>query len=144
MITVNKNTLDLIKNFEGFINHSYLDAVGLPTIGIGHLILKGEEFPDTITREEAEDLLQKDLQKAINGVLRLITVSLSDNQFGALVSFAFNCGNGALQRSTLRQKVNRYELDEVPLELLKWCRAGGKVLKGLVKRRTAEGLLFLS
>jgi lysozyme len=140
---VNKATLNLIKSFEKFVDHVYLDAVGLKTIGYGHLLLKNEVF-STITEEEANELLQKDLTKAINAVLRLIKVYLNDNQFGALVSFTFNCGSGALQRSTLRAKLNRGEYDEIPDELLKWCRAGGKKLKGLLRRRIAEGNLFSS
>lgn len=138
---VNQETIDLIKKFEGCKLHVYKDAIGLPTIGIGHLITKGEEFTE-ITEEEAENLLKKDLQQAVNAVLRLIKVSLTDNQFGALVSFCFNCGSGSLQRSTLRAKLNREEYNDVPAEFLKWNKAGGKVFKGLTRRREAEAALF--
>jgi lysozyme len=140
---VNKATLDLIKRWESFVDHVYICAAGYRTVGFGHLVAKGEEF-STISLEEAEELLQKDLTKAINAVNRLITVPLNENQFGALVSFTFNCGNGALQRSTLRSKLNRGEYNEVPTELLKWCHAGGRKLKGLLNRRIAESSLFQS
>ena len=81
---------------------------------------------------------------AEGAVLRLIEVPLTDGQFDGLVSFAFNCGSGALQRSTLRRKVNREEHGEVPKELLKWVWSGGKKLKGLIRRREAEGRLYSS
>ncbi|MEK6747513.1 MAG: lysozyme [Pseudomonadota bacterium] len=71
-------------------------------------------------------------------VLRLINVSLTDGQFDALVSFTFNLGAGALQRSILRRKVNRKEHADVPAELMKWVWAGGRKQKGLVRRRKAE------
>jgi lysozyme len=75
-------------------------------------------------------------------VLRLITAPLSNGQFDALVSFTFNLGAGALQRSTLRRKVNREEHTDVPAELMKWVWAGGKKLNGLVKRRKAESMNY--
>ena len=76
-------------------------------------------------------------------MLRLIKIPLTDNQFAALVSFTFNLGGGALQRSTLRQKVNRKEHGEVPAEFMKWVRAGGRKLPGLIKRRAAEAALYV-
>ena len=79
---------------------------------------------------------------AERAVLRLISVPLTQGQFDALVSFTFNLGAGALQRSTLRRTVNREEHADVPAELMKWVWAGGRKLKGLVKRRKAEGLLY--
>ena len=94
--------------------------------------------------KEAEALLRKDVLWAEGAVLRLIGVPLRDGQFDGLVSFAFNCGSGALQRSTLRRKVNREEHGEVPKELLKWVWSGGKKLKGLIRRREAEGRLYSS
>lgn len=140
MRQVNQETIDLIKHFEGCVLKVYIDAVGFPSVGIGHLIKHNELFT-TITMEEAEALLQKDLSEAINGVLRYIKVPLTDNQFGALVSFCFNLGNGCLQRSTLRQRINRGDF-EVGNEFLKYNKAGGKVLKGLTRRRIAEANLF--
>lgn len=76
-------------------------------------------------------------------MLRLIKVPLTDGQFDALVSFTFNLGSGALQRSTLRRKVNREEHADVPREFLRWVWAGGKKLKGLIKRREAEIVRYI-
>ena len=92
----------------------YLDAAGLPTIGYGHLLRSGEDemFKNGISSEAGEALLIKDVLYAECAVLRLIRVPLTDGQFDALVSFTFNLGGGALQRSTLRRKVNREEHEE--------------------------------
>ena len=141
---ITKNGIDLIKSFEGFESEIYLDAAGLPTIGYGHLIRKGEHkmFENGISEAAGEALLIKDVLAAENAVLRLINVPLTDGQFDALVSFTFNLGGGALQRSTLRRKVNREEHEDVPREFLRWVWAGGRKLKGLVRRREAEAILY--
>lgn len=76
-------------------------------------------------------------------MLRLIAVPLTDGQFDGLVSFTFNLGAGALQRSTMRRKLNRGEQDGIPAELMKWVWAGGQKLTGLVRRRKAEGLAYV-
>jgi lysozyme len=99
-------------------------------------------FRQPITEDEATEILVLDVAKAEKAVLRLITVPLSDGQFDALVSFTFNLGSGALQRSTLRRKVNREDHAEVPAEFLRWVWAGGKKLKGLIRRREAEAALY--
>ena len=140
---VTQEGLDLVKRFEGLRLERYLDAAGLPTIGYGHLIRPGEEFGDGITETEAEELLRRDLQLAERAVLRLIRVPLTDGRFDALVSFTFNLGPGALQRSTLRRKVNREEHALVPAEFLRWVWAGGRKLKGLVRRRQAETAVYV-
>ena len=144
MRQITQDGLNLIKHFEGFEPEIYLDAAGLPTIGYGHLIRKGEHkmFESGINKEDAEALLVDDVHVAERAVLRLIDVPLTDNQFNALVSFTFNLGSGALQRSTLRRKVNREEHAEVPEEFLKWVWAGGQKLKGLIRRREAEAALY--
>ncbi len=87
-----------------------------------------------LTPAEATELLRKDVRIAERAVLRLVSVPLTDGQFGALVSFAFNLGAVALQRSTLRRKTNRGEHESVPAELMKWVWAAGKRLPGLVRR----------
>ena len=135
--------LDLIKEFEGFRGKAYNCPAGHPTIGYGHLIKKGEKF-DRLTEAEAEELLRKDVQIAERAVQRLIDVPLTDGQFDALVSFTFNLGEGALAESTLRRKLNSGAYDEVPEQFMRWVFAGGKKLKGLVRRREAEVGLFLS
>lgn len=137
--------LELIKSFEGFSTVIYLDSAGLPTIGYGHLIKTNETelFKAGITKSKAEKLLKADVIIAERAVLRLITAPLNNNQFDALVSFTFNLGSGALQRSTLRAKVNRTEHEQVPLEFLHWVYAGGRKIPGLVRRRKVEAELYL-
>ncbi len=141
---ISKQGLDLICRFEGFSPVIYICPAGYPTIGYGHLITEAnkEQFLDGVDEDEALDLLRSDVAKAERAVLRLIAVPLTQGQFDALVSFAFNLGSGALQRSTLRRKVNREEHDDVPAELMKWVWAGGRKLKGLVKRRKAEVAVY--
>ncbi len=138
--------LALIKRFESFSPTIYVCPAGYPTVGYGHVVLGGERgrFADGIGEDEAEALLRRDVAIAERSVLRLIVVPLTDGQFDALVSFAFNLGGGALQRSTLRHKVNREEHTAVPTEFLKWVWAGGRKLKGLVRRREAEAGLYLA
>ena len=144
MRRISKEGLDLICRFEGFSPVIYICPAGYPTIGYGHLITEAnkERFLDGVDENEALDLLRSDVGKAERAVLRLIAVPLTQGQFDALVSFTFNLGSGALQRSTLRRKVNREEHHDVPAELMKWVWAGGRKLKGLVKRRKAESLLY--
>ena len=109
---ITQQGVNLIKEFEGFSPTIYPDAAGLPTIGYGHFLRAGEAemFRRGINHEAAVALLIKDVQATERAVLRLINVPLTDGQFDALVSFTFNLGAGALQRSTLRRKVNREDL----------------------------------
>ena len=136
--------IDLIKQFEGFSPTVYICPAGYPTIGYGHVVKtqEREQFADGITTAQAEALLRQDVQTAERAVLRLITVPLTDGQFDALVSFTFNLGAGALQRSTLRRKVNRGDHAAVPAEFGKWVWAGGRKLEGLVRRREIEALWY--
>ena len=142
MCHVTQQGLDLIKHFEGLSLETYICPAGYPTIGYGHLITATENIPEKITEDEAEALLRNDVAWAERAVLRLIRVPITDNQFDALVSFTFNLGSGALQRSTLRRKVNREEHWAVPREFLRWVWAGGRRLKGLIRRRKAEGNIY--
>lgn len=141
---ISRQGLDLICRFEGFSPIIYMCPAGYPTIGYGHLITETnkEQFLDGVDEDEALDLLRQDVAVAERAVLRLIRAPLTQGQFDALVSFTFNLGSGALQRSTLRRKVNREEHADVPAELGKWVWAGGRKLKGLVKRRISEGLHY--
>jgi len=142
---ISKDGLDLICRFEGFSPVIYICPAGYPTIGYGHLITEAnkEQFLDGVDEDEALELLRKDVATAERAVLRLINVPLTQGQFDALASFTFNLGAGALQRSTLRRKVNREEHDDVPAEFMKWVWAGGKKLKGLVRRRKAEAVMYI-
>lgn len=141
---ITQDGLDLIKRFEGFSPIIYICPAGYPTIGYGHLVRDHEQdrYQQGITEQEAEDLLRRDVQGAERAVLRLIDVPLTDGQYDALVSFTFNLGAGALQRSTLRRKVNREQHVEVPKQLMRWVWAGGRKLKGLIRRREAEALIY--
>ncbi len=143
---ITDNGLKLIKSFEGFSSKIYLDSAGLQTIGYGHLILPHEKssFKNGLSISEAESLLKKDLAIAENAVAPLIKTPLNNNQFDSLVSFTFNVGGVALQRSTLRSKVNRQEHEQVPAEFLRWIYAGGRKIPGLIRRRAAEAELYCS
>lgn len=142
MRKTNKAGVDLIKRWEGLRLTSYLCPAHVWTIGYGHTVSarKGQ----TITEAQANDLLKEDLTKFERGVSNLINVPLDDNQFAALVSWAFNVGLGAVERSTLRRKLNAGDYESVPSELRRWNKAGGKVLQGLVNRREDEIKLWLT
>jgi GH24 family phage-related lysozyme (muramidase) len=146
MRNISKTGLDVIKRFEGFSPTVYICPAGYPTIGYGHLVKphERERFARGITAEQAETLLRQDVQTAERAVLRLITVPLTDGQFDALVSFTFNLGAGALQRSTLRRRVNCGDHAAVPAEFGKWVWAGGRKLQGLVRRRGEETSIYTS
>lgn len=145
---ISERGLNLIKRYEGLRLRPYKCPAGLWTVGYGHVIGDGRTLPESArrpyTKEEVDSLLQKDVARFERGVLRLCPVSLTQGQFDALVSFSFNLGLGNLQRSTLRMKTNRGETDRAAKEFLKWVRANGKVLLGLVNRRKDEARLFLS
>lgn len=145
MRNITENGLSLIKNYEKLALNTYICPAGYPTIGYGHVVKAAEaaSFANGINEHQADVLLAADVHVSERAVLRLITVPLTDGQFDALVSFTFNLGAGALQRSTLRRKVNREEHDDVPAEFMKWVWGGGRKLKGLVKRRKAEAALYL-
>lgn len=141
---VTKNGIEFIAKYEGFSPKIYICPAGYETIGYGHLITieNKKSLLNGISQKDALLLLEKDIQNAECSVLRLINVPLSDNQFDAIVSFTFNLGGGALQRSSLRRKINREEHEQVPSEFKKWVFAGGRKIQGLVKRRDAEANLY--
>ena len=118
---INQNGLDLVKRFEGLYTDAYICPAGVPTIGYGHT--GNVELGQSITPQEAEDILQKDMQKFSVAVENTIKVELNDNQFSALVSFAFNCGASSLRVSTLCRKLNTGDYDCVPSELSRWVKA---------------------
>ena len=140
---ITQNGIDLIKRFEGFSRTVYFCPAGYPTIGYGHVVKPHENFSAGINEVQAEELLCQDAVIAERAVLRLINVPLTDGQFDALVSFTYNLGGGALQRSTLRRKINREEHAEVPEQFMRWVWAGGRKLKGLIRRREAEVTLYM-
>jgi lysozyme len=134
-----------IREFEGERLKAYRCSANVLTIGVGHTSAAGA--PEvcegmTITAEESAEILARDLEKFERGVEKLVTIEVTQNQFDVLVSFAFNCGLGALQKSTLLKRVNEGKFDAVPAELMKWTKAGGKEVAGLVRRRRAEAKLW--
>lgn len=133
--------LALVKHFEGFSATAYADVAGHMTIGYGHKLAAKEHITE-VTQQQAEALLYEDVRWAEQAVRQCIAVPLSQGQFDSLVSFTFNLGAGALQRSTLRQKINRCEHEAVPVELRRWVWAGGRRHTGLLRRRVAEGLMY--
>ena len=136
--------LALIKHFEGYERFPYVCAGGKATIGYGHCLKAGETFPiKGLSESEATELLCKDLEGFESRVLDMVTVPLTQGQFDALVSFCFNLGPGALQKSTLLRLLNAGHYEQAAEQFDRWNRAGGKVLAGLVKRREAERALFL-
>lgn len=139
--TINAEGLRLIKDSEGLRLSAYQDSVGVWTIGYGHTATA--QRGQTITEAEAEQLLQADLRRFEDGVRELVRVPLTDNQFAALVSFAFNLGLGALAESTLLRKLNAGDYQGAAAEFPRWVHAGGKQLPGLVTRRGRERQLFL-
>ncbi len=142
MRQVTENGLELIRRFEGFSAEPYYCPAGYLTVGYGHVLRPGEEVDTPITCEQALAWLEKDVRTAARAVLQMIRVPLTDGQFDALVSFTYNLGGGALQRSTLRRKVNRREHEEAPHEFGKWVYGGGRRLRGLVRRRAAEAARY--
>lgn len=140
---INQDGLDLIKSFEGCKLTPYKDIVGVITVGYGHT---GPEavMGHPITQEDADRLLQGDLERFEKGVEGLLTRKVSDNQFSALVCFAYNCGLGNLKQSTLLRCINKGNFTDAANEFLRWAKAGGVEVPGLVRRRKAERALFLA
>lgn len=142
-----ENGINLIKKFEGCRLTAYQDSVGVWTIGYGWTqpvdgkpVGKGM----TITQQKADDLLKQGVIQYENGVNSLVKVQLNQNQFDALVDFAYNLGVNALKGSTLLRKINTGDYAGAANEFTKWNKAGGKELVGLTRRREAEKSLFLS
>jgi lysozyme len=156
---VSDKCIHMIMHHEGVRSKPYQCPALLWTVGVGHVIdptharvpmaeRKALPIPAgwdrVLSNDEIMDILKKDLNRFEQGVERLIKVPLTQGQFDALVSFSFNVGLGNLQNSTLRMKVNREDFEGASEQFLVWTKAGGKVLKGLVTRRTDEQALFVS
>ena len=132
--------IDLIKHFEGCELESYRCSANVLTIGYGTTknVVEGMK----ITQNQAEEMLMKDLEEFEEYVEDLIDVKLDQHQFDALVAWTYNLGPTNLKTSTLRKVLNKGAYDDVPEQMKRWNKAGGQVLKGLVRRRAAEALLF--
>ena len=147
-LAVNKAGLEIIKQCEGWSAVPYLCPGDVWTIGYG---TTRDDEGRAITQDhpkigkiKGKKLLARDIRSTERAVARLINVNLTENEFSALVSFTYNVGSGALQRSTLRSKLNRSEYVGAANEFKRWRRSGGRVLPGLVRRRAVEAELFLS
>jgi len=158
-VKVSAAAINMIKHHEGVRTRPYRCPALLWTVGVGHVIdpshiaVKHEErrslpIPEgwdrVLTMGEVDAILAQDLGRFERGVARLCPAAVGrQGVFDALVSFAFNVGLGNLQRSGLRMKTNRGDFDEAADEFLKWTKAGGRVLPGLVKRRNDERAMYL-
>lgn len=142
---LSENGFYLIRMFEGQKNYAYLDSINLPTIGIGFIQVGGKKVKmgDYMTDKQIQDeffIQIKQYEKCVNDTIK---VPLTQNQYDSCVSFAFNLGCSAFSKSTLAKIINKNPNDEaIKAEWSKWCRAGGKVIQGLVNRRSAEILNY--
>lgn len=158
-MNISDKCLHMIRHHEGIRLNPYQCPARLWTIGCGHVMFPEQgklkidqrdafvppaEAMRKYSMEEVDGILRSDLDRFERGVERFCPVPLTQGMFDGLVSFAFNVGLGTLQRSTLRQKLLRGDKEGAAEELLKYCMAGGKILKGLQKRRIDERALFLS
>jgi lysozyme len=148
-VNVSKAGIALIKHHEGVRNRPYRCPANLYTVGVGHLIGDGKSLPEswnrTFSQEEIDGILKSDLKRFELGVHKMLpNVPLRQHEFDALVSFCFNLGLGCFQRSTIRQALLRGDKKAAMESLVKYCRAGGKILKGLQIRRLDEKALFES
>ncbi|WP_140921096.1 lysozyme [Limnobaculum xujianqingii] len=144
MVT-SQNGIDLIKRFEGLVLTAYSDPAtgGEPwTIGYGHI--EDVKPGDKISEQEAEEFLKDDLKQFESEVSSLVNVSINQNQFDALVSFAFNLGSNALKGSTLLKRLNEGNFRAAAGQFTRWVYANNKFMKGLYNRRRAERDLFIS
>ena len=139
---ISEKGVTLIKQFEGLALRAYLCPAGVLTIGYGHTgkdVFAGQ----TITEADASELLRKDVARFEAAVNRYVASEINQNQFDALVSFTYNVGEGALQKSSLLRLVNNNPSDPaIQQAFLMWTKAGGKILPGLERRRKAEADLY--
>jgi len=147
MMQINQDTLDLIKEFEGFRAKAYKCPAGVWTIGYGTTAAANvgiDPVPGmVITEDEAEAYLEATLEKFGFQIQPYITAPINNNEYGAFISLAYNIGPGAFKKSSALRKFNEGDKAGAAKALLLWNKAGGKVLKGLVRRREAEKKLFL-
>lgn len=148
MMKLSDAGIDLIAKFEGRRLTVYADPVGLPSVGIGHLLTAAErkKWPigTKLTAAEVDALFRKDVERFEVAVASKVKVPLHQNQFDALVSLAFNIGTGAFSGSSLLRLLNNHLYTAAAEQFLAWNKAGGRVLPGLNRRRQAERELFLT
>ena len=146
---ISKGGLDIIKAHEGWRSCPYLCPAGIPTIGYGNTYYPNGDSvtmdDECIDEETGEVMLLDVIKRYEDGVNRYVKTEINQNQFDALVSFAYNLGLGALQKSTLLSKVNNDPCDpNIAYQFSRWVRANGRVLEGLVRRRHDESKLYFS
>ena len=139
-MNIGNKGLEMIKHFEGLELEAYKCAAGVWTIGYGHT--KGVQDGDVITEQQADDMLVEELKEYENYINTLVTVELNQNQFDAMVSWVYNLGSSNLKASTLLKVLNAGNYEGVPEQIMRWNKAGGRVLEGLTRRRQAEADLF--
>lgn len=144
MKEIDKKLFDFLVESEGFRNEVYIDSVGKSTIGIGHLIKKGETFT-TLSDDEVVDLLRKDLERPLREI-RTLNMNLTTNQAHALISFMFNLGVGNFRMSTLKKRLLRQQYTLVVREFPRWKMGTVNGIKsvqmGLLIRRIIEASVF--
>ena len=133
--------IELLKNLEGFSTKAYREPDGSWSIGYG---CNGSREGEEVTREEAEKILCCQIAAFERGIDSQVIVDVTQQQFDALVIWAYNVGLGAAKTSTLLRKLNAGDAKGAAEEFLRWDKSGGKVLPGLVRRRERERALFLS
>lgn len=135
----------LIHGWEQLRLHSYLDQAGLPTIGWGHLIVPGDpDFSEGITEEQADEIFRRDLRRFERRVAKEVTLTgIRQLEFDAMVSLAYNIGERNFARSSVLSRVNAGLRDQAPKHFADWRKTGGRVSRGLVRRRTLEAQLFV-
>jgi lysozyme len=147
-MNINNAGRKLIRTYEGCKLKAYKCSAGKNTIGFGNTFYEdgsAVQMGDVITKDRADALFIIILDGFANNARTFIKQPITDNQFSALVSFAYNAGIGAFKSSTLLRKVNANPNDQaIRLEFMKWDKAGGKVLAGLTRRRSAEADLYFT
>lgn len=137
---ISEEGISLIKKFEGCKLEAYLDAVDVPTIAYGRT--KDVKIGDICTQQQAEDWLEEELVEYEGYVNEAVKVELTQPQFDSLVSWTYNLGPSNLNRSSMLRVLNTSDYDNVPEQIMRWNKAGGRVLAGLVRRREAEAEMF--
>ena len=137
---ISEEGIALIKKFEGCKLEAYLDAVDVPTIAYGRT--KDVKIGDICTQQQAEDWLEEELVEYEGYVNEAVKVELTQPQFDSLVSWTYNLGPSNLNRSSMLRVLNASDYDNVPEQIMRWNKAGGRVLAGLVRRREAEAEMF--
>jgi len=156
---ISQKGINFLRYLEGFRNKMYLDVADLPTIGIGHLLTKAEltsgkiyinnipvKYSEGLSDLQVDNLLRQDLSEFESAVSLAINNFDRENwqqhEIDALISFCFNIGVGAFNKSTLYKKLAQNSLNEIPEQMNRWVHAGGKKIPGLVNRREKESRLF--